>query len=124
MKLDRSTLSNSAGFDVAFGNDRHHYDWVGALSKHGSKWYSGKEGEDNPGHNFPGAWGWASTSNVEDWWGNFTYEPGDKAKMRVLSQSEIKALMNDPEIGEHINQQLYSSGYYTALESAQRKQGF
>jgi hypothetical protein len=109
MKLDRSTLANSAGFDVAFNNDRHHYDWMGALSKHGGKWHSGKEGEDNPGH---WGWGFASTSNVENWWGNFTYEPGDNAKMRILSQSEIQSLMGDADIAEHINEQLYSSGYY------------
>jgi hypothetical protein len=112
MKLDRTTLSNSNGFDVAFNNDRHHYDWVGALSKHGDKWYSGKEGDDNPGHNFPRALGWGSTSNVEDWFGNFTYEPGDKAKMKILSKSEIKSIMGDSDLATHINSQIYSSGYY------------
>lgn len=117
-ELDRSTLANNNGFDVAFGGsngveaDRHHYDYVGAISKHGDKWYSGKIHEDNPGHNFPMALGWASTSNVENAWGNFSLGDTDGAKMRVLAKSEVASLMNDKELSEHINERLYASGYY------------
>lgn len=117
-ELDRSILANNKGFDVTFGGsngveaDRHHYDYVGAISKHGDKWYSGKIHEDNLGHNFPGAWGWASTSNVENAWGNFSLGDTDGAKMRVLAKSEVVSLMNDKELSEHINERLYASGYY------------
>ena len=110
MKLDQGQLANNNGFDVTFGDNRHHYNYIGAISKHGNKWHHGAIDEDNPGHNFPGAWGWASTSNVENMWGNFSAEGSDSrklgfsghAKMRVLSEDEITQLTKEQGIWDAI----------------------
>lgn len=116
LELNKSTLANNNGFDVTFGGtngapaDRHHYNYIGAISSHNGKWYTGGIGEDNPGHK---GWGWTSSSNVEDWRGNFSAEgsdasglrPGGTAEMRVLSPSELEALiMSDPAILDKIEE--------------------
>lgn len=116
--LDRTTLASNQGFDVSFGGengvspDRHHYDYIGAISNHNNKWYSGKLHEDNPGHNGLAGWGWASTSNVENGWGNFSLGDTDNAEMRVLLPSEIASLENDENLGEKIKDVLYAARYY------------
>ena len=116
LELKKSTLANNNGFDVTFGGtngapaDRHHYNYIGAISSHNGKWHTGGIGEDNPGHK---GWGWTSSSNVEDWRGNFSAEgsdasglrPGGTAEMRVLSPSELEALiMSDPAILDKIEE--------------------
>lgn len=109
MKLDRGTLANNNGFDVTFGDNRHHYDYIGAISKHGNKWHTGAIGEDNPGH---WGWGYMSTSNVENAWGNFSAEGSDKpATMRVLSSDEVMRLVSsDPEIMNAIEERCEAAG--------------
>jgi ParB-like chromosome segregation protein Spo0J len=77
LKLDKGALAHNEGFDVTFGNDRHHYNYIGAISKHGDKWYHGAIGDDNPGHNWLRGFGFGSTSNVENAWGNFSAEGSD-----------------------------------------------
>lgn len=112
MNLDSPTLRNKYGFDVVVGNDRQHYDYIAALSQHnGGKWYSGKAGKDNPGHNWLRGWGFGSTSNVENKWGNFTYKPSD-GNLKIVSPSEMAYLMEDEGVAENVNEQLYASGYY------------
>ena len=109
MKLDRGSLANNNGFDVTFGDNRHHYDYIGAISKHGNKWHTGAIGEDNPGH---WGWGFMSTSNVENAWGNFSAEGVDKpANMRVLSSDEVMRLVSsDPEIMSAIEERCEAAG--------------
>lgn len=109
MKLDRGTLANNNGFDVTFGDNRHHYDYIGAISKHGNKWHTGAIGENNPGH---WGWGFMSTSNVENAWGNFSAEGVDKpANMRVLSSDEVMRLVSsDPEIMSAIEERCEAAG--------------
>lgn len=108
LKLDKGTLGHNEGFDVTFGDDRHHYNYIGALSSHRGKWYHGALGEDNPGH---GGWGVFSSSNVENAWGNFSAEGSDSKDMRVLSPDEIAQLINnDPDILEAINERVKAAG--------------
>ena len=98
MKLDNADLGHNEGFDVTFGDNRHHYDYIGAISRHGNKWHHGAIGEDNPGHNWGIGWGFGSTSNVENKWGNFSAEGVDSpAKMRVLSADEFMRLVSSDE---------------------------
>ena len=106
LKLTKTDLANNNGFDVTFGDERHHYDYIGALSKHGDQWYHGALGEDNPGHNFPGAWGWASTSNVENAWGNFSAEGSDSKDMRVLSGDELNRALQEEGLNIELNNML------------------
>ena len=112
LKLENGDLAHNEGFDVTFGENRHHYNYIGAISRHGNKWHHGAIGEDNPGHNFPGAWGWASTSNVENAWGNFSAEGVDEpAKMRVLSSDEFMRLVSsDQEILTAIEERCKAAG--------------
>lgn len=111
LKLDKGTLANNGGFDVTFGNDRHHYNYIGAISRHGNKWYHGAIGDDNPGHNFPRALGWGSTSNVENAWGNFSAEGSDSKDMRVLSPDEmIRLVSQDTSLLEAIQQRAEAMG--------------
>ena len=111
MKLDKGALAHNEGFDVTFGDNRHHYNYIGALSKHGGKWYHGALDSDNPGHNFPRAWGWGSTSNVENIWGNFSAEGSDSKDMRVLSQDEMLQLVaKDQDILDAIDKMAEESG--------------
>lgn len=106
LKLDKGALAHNEGFDVAFGNDRHHYNYIGAISRHGGKWHHGAIGDDNPGHNWLRGWGFGSTSNVENAWGNFSAEGSDSNQMRVLSPSEMMNLVSsDPDILDAIQKQ-------------------
>ncbi len=106
LKLEYGDLANNGGFDVAFGTDRHHYNYIGAISRHGDKWYHGAIGDDNPGHNGLRGWGFGSTSNVENAWGNFSAEGSDSKKMRVLSPDEMMQLVSsEPDILEAIQKQ-------------------
>lgn len=112
MKLENKDLAHNDGFDVTFGDNRHHYNYIGAISRHGNKWHTGAIGDDNPGHNFPFAWGWASTSNVENPWGSFSAESVDSpAKMRVLSSDDfMKLVSSDPEILKAIEERCEAAG--------------
>ena len=111
MKLDKGALAHNEGFDVTFGDNRHHYNYIGAISRHGDKWYHGALGDDNPGHNFPRAWGWGSTSNVENIWGNFSAEGSDSKDMRVLSADEFMQLISsDQDILTAIEERCQQAG--------------
>lgn len=111
LKLGKAELAHNEGFDVTFGDDRHHYNYIGAISKHGDKWHHGAIGDDNPGHNFPRAWGWGSTSNVENAWGNFSAEGSDSKDMRVLSPSEMVSLVStDAELLQAIQERAEAMG--------------
>ena len=96
---------------MLFGNDRHHYNYIGAISRHGNKWYHGAIGEDNPGHDFLRGWGFGSTSNVENAWGNFSAEGSDSKDMRVLSPDEmIRLVSSDTELLEAIQERATAMG--------------
>lgn len=111
LKLDKGALAHNEGFDVLFGNDRHHYNYIGAISKHGDKWYHGAIGDDNPGHNWLRGWGFGSTSNVENAWGNFSAEGSDAGDMRVLSPDEmIRLVGSDSELLKAIQERAQAMG--------------
>jgi len=111
LKLDKGALAHNEGFDVLFGNDRHHYNYIGAISKHGDKWYHGAIGDDNPGHNWLRGWGLGSTSNVENAWGNFSAEGSDSKDMRVLSPDEMLRLVSsDSELLQAIQERAQAMG--------------
>jgi hypothetical protein len=111
LKLDKGALAHNEGFDVTFGNDRHHYNYIGAISKHGDKWYHGAIGEDNPGHNWLIGFGFGSTSNVENAWGNFSAEGSDASDMRVLSPDEMMRLVSsDSELLQAIQERAQAAG--------------
>ena len=93
LDIKGSKLAHNEGFDITAKGNRYHYDYFGAIAKHGNKWYSGNIGEDDPGHSL---FGMGSTSNVENIWGNFDAEGSDsKDKMKVLSTNEINNLPID-----------------------------
>lgn len=106
LKLKKSDLAHNEGFEVTAGGDRKQYKYIGAISSHGGKWYHGNLGDDNPGHR---GWGFTSSSNVENAWGNFSAEGSDSKDMRVLSQSEMESLMADPGLSKAIGDQLESA---------------
>lgn len=113
LKLDKSTLRNEKGFDVNVGNDRQHYDYIGALvhNPDQNKWYSGQLGEDFGGHSGLALW---SDVNVVDRKGNYSVTRWkDKAERRVLSQSEIAALSNNPDIANKIEDEIVKSNLFT-----------
>ena len=114
LKLGKSELGYNEGFDVTFGNDRHHYNYIGAISRHGGKWHNGAIGDDNPGHNFLRGWGFGSTSNVENWWGNFSanlHDSEDVPSMRVLSPDEMLRLVSsDSELLQAIQERAQAMG--------------
>lgn len=111
LKLDKGALAHNEGFDVTFGNDRHHYNYIGAISRHGDKWYHGAIGDDNPGHNWLRGWGFGSTSNVENAWGNFSAEGSDSKEMRVLSPDEMMRLVSsDSELLQAIQERAQAMG--------------
>ena len=111
MKLAKGDLAHNEGFDVTFGDNRHHYDYIGAISKHGNKWHTGAIGDDNPGHNGLAGWGMFSTSNVENAWGNFSAEGSDSKNMRVLSADEVMRLVSsDPDIMSAIEERCKAAG--------------
>lgn len=111
LKLDKEALAHNEGFDVLFGNDRHHYNYIGAISRHGDKWWHGAIGDDNPGHDFPRSLGWGSTSNVENAWGNFSAEGSDASSMRVLSPDEMMRLVStDSELLQAIQERAQAAG--------------
>lgn len=108
LKLEHSDLAHNSGFDVTFGNDRHHYDYVGLMANSGGKWRTGAIGDDVPGH------GWAlfSSNNLENGWGTFSMESIDskaKSKVRVLSPSELTSLLS--------NDTAFREAFYTYIES-------
>lgn len=108
MKLDKGQLANNDGFDVTFGDNRHHYNYIGAISRHGNKWHHGALGENNPGH---WGWGFMSTSNVENAWGNFSAEGSDNGSMRVLSADEVLQLVSkDADILQAISERCEAAG--------------
>lgn len=120
LKLGKGELAHNSGFDVTFGENRHHYDYIGALSKHGKKWHTGAIGDDNPGHNWLTGWGWASTSNVENAWGNFSAEGSDSNQMRVLSADEFTRLVSsDPDILGAIEERCKAAGVDPATADIQ-----
>lgn len=120
LKLGKGELAHNSGFDVTFGENRHHYDYIGALSKHGKKWHTGAIGDDNPGHNWLTGWGWASTSNVENAWGNFSAEGSDSNQMRVLSADEFTRLVSsDQDILGAIEERCKAAGVDPATADIQ-----
>ena len=111
LKLDKGALAHNEGFDVLFGNDRHHYNYIGAISRHGDKWYHGAIGDDNQGHNWLRGWGFGSTSNVENAWGNFSAEGSDAGDMRVLSPDEMLRLVSsDSDLLQAIQERAQAMG--------------
>lgn len=111
LKLDKGALAHNEGFDVTFGNDRHHYNYIGAISRHGNKWHHGAIGDDNPGHDWLRGWGFGSTSNVENAWGNFSAEGSDSKDMRVLSPDEMLRLVSsDSELLQAIQERAQAMG--------------
>ena len=86
LQLGKKELGHNEGFDVTLKNNRVHYNYIGAISNHGGKWYHGALGDDNPGHS---GWGMFSSSNVENAWGNFSAEGSDSKNMKVLAPGEI-----------------------------------
>ena len=101
LKLKNKNLAHNQGFDVTVNGDRKHYNYIGAVSSHKGSWYTGRLGDDNPGHD---GWGFTSSSNVEDIWGNFSAEGDDSKKMKVLSYSELAALTAaDPNLEKAID---------------------
>lgn len=111
LKLEKGDLAHNEGFDVTFGDNRHHYNYIGAISRHGNKWHTGAIGEDNPGHNWGLGWGFGSTSNVENAWGNFSAEGSDSKQMRVLSSDEFMRLVSsDPDILTAIEERCEAAG--------------
>lgn len=100
LKLEKKDLAHNSGFDVTFGDDRHHYEYIGALANSRGKWRQGAIGDDVPGH----GWGLFSSSNVESKWGNFSAEGSDSEEMRVLSADQInRVLQSDPGLLEAFN---------------------
>ena len=105
MKLKKADLAHNEGFDVTFGDNRHHYDYIGALTNSRGKWRYGAIGDDVPGH----GWGFQSSSNVESKWGNFSAEGSDSPDMRVLSSDDVTRLLSqNPELLEAFNAQVSS----------------
>lgn len=105
MKLKKADLAHNEGFDVTFGDNRHHYDYIGALTNSRGKWRYGAIGADVPGH----GWGFQSSSNVESKWGNFSAEGSDSPDMRVLSSDDVTRLLSqNPELLEAFNAQVSS----------------
>lgn len=88
-----SDFSHNNGFDVRTSTGRsYHYDYAGAISRHGGQWQSGKLGEDVPGR----GWGFTSSSNVMNSWGNFSMnEIDDPAnnKVRFIGDNEYNTLL-------------------------------
>lgn len=122
-KLGKDELRNEKGFDVPVGDERHHYDYIGAVvgypdekwhsglfsTPKGKKWASGLLDED-----FAGELGWAlwSDTNVIDSWGDYSVtRPRDKAKRRVLAKNEVAALEEDVING--IEDNIVKSGGFT-----------
>ena len=127
LKLGYNELADNAGFDVIADGTRQHYDYIGGLSKHGGKWRHGAMGEDAPGT----GWGLFSTSNVEDWAGDYSAEsvdnngiakwvpfiknPDAQQRMKVLSENEIASKFGkDPGLqkafAERVNTYLNDHG--------------
>lgn len=94
LKLGHGELAHNSGFDVTFGDDRQHYDYVGLMSNSRGKWRTGAIGDDVPGH----GWGVFSSNNLENGWGTFSMESIDginaKKGVRVLSPSELTSLLS------------------------------
>lgn len=87
--LRKKDLANNEGFDVIANKRNYHYDYIGATSKHSGEWVHGAIGQDVPKR----GWGFTSSSNVENAWGNFSAEGSDSNKMRVLNGDELAVLM-------------------------------
>ncbi len=91
LKLKTKDLAHNTGFDVETNGDRKHYNYIGAVTyQSGGKWLHGALGEDVPGR----GWGFTSSSNVMNAWGNYSAEGSDDT-MRVLAPSEVQALMKE-----------------------------
>lgn len=86
--LRQKDLANNDGFDVVANKRNYHYDYIGATSKHSGEWVHGEIGKDVPKR----GWGFTSSSNVENAWGNFSAEGSDSNKMRVLNEDELAVL--------------------------------
>lgn len=98
--LQKGDLAHNNGFDIQVGKRKYHYDYIGGISKHGGKWVHGAIGDDVPGR----GWGFTSSSNVMNGWGNFSAEDSDSEEMRVLPADELAGLMqSDSELNKAIN---------------------
>lgn len=92
----KQLLNEKNGFSYLEGNDRHKYNYVGAISSHssGKTWQSGNIGDDIPEHAFNWTSSNLSTSGGLDFWnaGNYTANHmGDNS--RVLTDTEASKLM-------------------------------
>ena len=88
--LRMKDLANNDGFDVIANKRNYHYDYIGATSKlKGGEWVYGAIGDDVPKR----GWGFTSSSNVSNAWGNFSAEGSDSNKMRVLNEDELAVLL-------------------------------
>lgn len=111
-KLKGPDMKSNSGFSIDVqtktGVERRHYSYAGAISQHrGKGWQSDKLGEDVNGR----GWGFTSSSNVMDKWGNYSAE-NISNNSRVLGENEITPLVvasTDAngnivrtEVGEHI----------------------
>lgn len=106
LALTSDDLANNKGFDVQANGNRYHYNYIGAIAAQNGGWVSGAIGDDVPHR----GWGFTSSSNVMNKWGNFSAENADatgKKGMRVLSTSEMQTLLaNNPELSNEIGKRI------------------
>ena len=106
LALNSDDLANNKGFDVQANGNRYHYNYIGAIAAQNGGWVSGAIGDDVPHR----GWGFTSSSNVMNSWGNFSAEGADgagKKGMRVLSTSEMQTLLaNNPELSNEIGKRI------------------
>ena len=106
LALNSDDLANNKGFDVQANGNRYHYNYIGAIAAQNGGWVSGAIGDDVPHR----GWGFTSSSNVMNKWGNFSAEGADyagKKGMRVLSTSEMQTLLaNNPELSNEIGKRI------------------
>lgn len=106
LALNSDDLANNKGFDVQANGNRYHYNYIGAIAAQNGGWVSGAIGDDVPHR----GWGFTSSSNVMNKWGNFSAENADatgKKGMRVLSTSEMQTLLaNNPELSNEIGKRI------------------
>ena len=113
IKIKGKDLAKDDGFEVVYGGKRKHYKYYAAFSSHRGKYYTGKIGEDNPGHD---GWGFTSSSNVEDAWGNFSASGSDsKNKMKVLTPDEVSLITAS---GSDLNNLIKAQINHYAIENS------
>lgn len=101
---DPINLANNDGFDVITKNNKYHYDYAGAIKNAQTKnligesgpmhYVSGKIGDDVPDRPF-GFW---TSSNVTDWWGDFSAKAAKGTDMRVLTPAEVAKIAGNADL--------------------------